>query len=154
MTARHQPLPNLSDIDLRLLRVFFAVVLSRGFAAAQRDLGISASNISVHISQLEQRLGVRLCERGRKGFRLTDEGQLIYDAALNLFRATDNFRGIVDSACRMVDRRAAPKALAGGGRPAWATRRTCWSRSARGEGALLLAELELRRAVGRRFDTQ
>ena len=98
MTARHQPLPNLNDVDLRLLRVFYAVVLSRGFAAAQRHLGISASNISVHISQLEKRLGVRLCERGRKGFRLTDEGQLIYDAALNLFRATDNFRGIVGSA--------------------------------------------------------
>lgn len=98
MTARHQPLPNLTDVDLRLLRVFYAVVLSRGFAAAQHRLGISASNISVHISQLEKRLGVRLCERGRRGFRLTEEGRLVYDAALNLFRATDNFRSSVGSA--------------------------------------------------------
>jgi DNA-binding transcriptional LysR family regulator len=98
MTARHQTLPNLNDLDLRLLRVFFAVVQSQGFAAAQQQLGISASNISVHVGQLEKRLNFRLCERGRKGFRLTDEGKLIYEAALNLFRATDNFRGAVGSA--------------------------------------------------------
>jgi len=98
MTARHQTLPNLYDVDLRLLRVFYAVVQSQGFAASQRELGISASNISVHIGQLEKRLDVRLCERGRKGFRLTDEGKLIYEATLNLFRATDNFRGVVGSA--------------------------------------------------------
>ncbi len=98
MTARHQTLPNLYDVDLRLLRVFYAVVQCQGFAAAQGPLGISASNISVHIGQLERRLDVRLCERGRKGFRLTDEGKLIYEATLNLFRATDNFRGVVGSA--------------------------------------------------------
>lgn len=98
MTARHQKLPNLKDVDLRLLRVFFAVVRSEGFAAAQQQLGISASNISVHISQLEKRLDVRLCERGRRGFRLTDEGKLIYEAALALFQATDRFRGVVGSA--------------------------------------------------------
>jgi DNA-binding transcriptional LysR family regulator len=98
VTARHNPLPNLTDVDLRLLRVFCAVVLNRGFAAAQRQLGISASNISVHIGQLEQRLSVRLCERGRKGFEVTDMGRVIFDAAVSLFRATDNFRGIVASA--------------------------------------------------------
>lgn len=97
VTARHQALPNLAEIDLRLLRVFYAVVMSRGFAAAQRSLGISASNISIHIGQLERRLGVRLCERGRKGFRLTEEGRVIYDATLTLFRATEHFRGAVGS---------------------------------------------------------
>jgi LysR family transcriptional regulator, transcriptional activator for bauABCD operon len=71
--------------------------MSRGFAAAQRHLGISAANISVHIGQLERRLGVRLCDRGRKGFRLTEEGRVIYDAALTLFRATDHFRSTVGS---------------------------------------------------------
>ena len=43
-------------------------------------------------SVLEQRLGVRLCERGRSGFRLTERGQLIYQASQRLFAALDDFR--------------------------------------------------------------
>lgn len=97
MTARHHPLPSLSDVDLRLLRVFHAVVQNNGFAAAQEELGISPSNISIQISQLETRLGVRLCERGRKGFRLTEQGRLVFEASSNLFRAVESFRGLVGS---------------------------------------------------------
>ncbi len=91
------PLPNLRDIDLKLLRVFAAVVRHRGFAAAQDELGISASTISIHIRQLEERLDTRLCERGRSGFHLTEQGRIIYDAALHLFRSLETFRGIVGS---------------------------------------------------------
>jgi DNA-binding transcriptional LysR family regulator len=95
MTARHHSLPNLADFDLRLLRVFHAVVHNKGFAAAQDELGVSQSTISIQIGQLEERLGMRLCERGRKGFHLTEEGQIVFDASLNLFRAVENFRGMV-----------------------------------------------------------
>jgi len=35
---------------------------------------------------------VRLCERGRSGFKLTERGQLIYQAAQRLFAAIDEFR--------------------------------------------------------------
>jgi len=44
------------------------------------------------MTALEQRLNVRLCERGRSGFRLTERGQLIYQAAQRLFAAIDEFR--------------------------------------------------------------
>lgn len=97
MTARHHSLPNLADFDLRLLRVFHAVVHNKGFAAAQDELGVSQSTISIQIGQLEDRLGMRLCERGRKGFHLTDEGQIVFEASLSLFRAVENFRGTVGS---------------------------------------------------------
>ncbi len=56
--------------DLRLLRVFQAGVRNEGFASAQDELGISPGTISNHIAQLEGRFGIRLCERGRKGFSL------------------------------------------------------------------------------------
>jgi len=98
MTSRYHSLPNLSDLDLKLLRVFIAVAHHKGFTAAQDELGLSQSTISIQIRQLEERLNVRLCERGRKGFTLTEEGRMILDAAKNLFRAVDNFRGLVGSA--------------------------------------------------------
>jgi DNA-binding transcriptional LysR family regulator len=90
-------LPNLQDVDIRLLRVFQAVVRNRGFAAAQEDLGVTQATISNQISQLETRLGLRLCERGRSGFSLTDEGKVIFEAAQNLFRSIENFRSVVGS---------------------------------------------------------
>jgi len=86
-----------SPTDLRLLRIFQAVVRHEGFAAAQNELGISPGTISNHIAQLEGRFGVRLCERGRKGFSLTDEGVRIHEAAENLLRSIENFSGIVGS---------------------------------------------------------
>ena len=85
-------LSNLSESDIRLLRVFSAVVDAGGFSAAQIDLNVSQSTISTHMTALEQRLGVRLCERGRSGFRLTERGTLIYQAAQRLFSAIDEFR--------------------------------------------------------------
>ena len=85
-------LSNLSESDIRLLRVFSAVVDAGGFSAAQIDLNVSQSTISTHMTALEQRLNVRLCERGRSGFRLTERGQLIYQAAQRLFAAIDEFR--------------------------------------------------------------
>lgn len=89
--------PSLSDIDLRLLRVFQSVVRNDGFSAAQDDLGLTQATISNHMTQLEHRLGMRLCERGRGGFYLTDDGKLIHEATLNLFSSIDSFRGIVGS---------------------------------------------------------
>jgi DNA-binding transcriptional LysR family regulator len=40
---------------------------------------------------------MRLCERGRSGFSLTEDGRLIFDASQNLFRSIDNFRSVVGS---------------------------------------------------------
>lgn len=83
---------NLSDGDIRLLRVFAKVVEAGGFSAAQIELNISQSTISTHMTALEQRLGVRLCQRGRSGFSLTEKGQRIYQACQRLFASIDEFR--------------------------------------------------------------
>lgn len=81
----------ISDADLRLLRIFATVVECKGFAAAQAELNLSAPSISSYIAALEQRLGVRLCSRGRSGFELTDKGAIIYREAQRLFAAVDEF---------------------------------------------------------------
>jgi DNA-binding transcriptional LysR family regulator len=83
--------PPVSDMDLRLLRVFMSVVENGGFSAAEVALNKSKSAISVDISSLEQRLGMRLCERGRAGFALTNEGEVVHRAAQALFEGLDRF---------------------------------------------------------------
>ena len=56
-------------------------------SAAELELNISLSTISKHIKDLEQRLGLTLCQRGREGFAVTDEGLLIYQETVNLLAA-------------------------------------------------------------------
>lgn len=81
-----------SAMDLKLFKVFRAVVEAGGFTAAQVELNISLAAISKQISDLEIRLGMRLCTRGREKFCLTEQGKIIYEASLDLFMALDNFR--------------------------------------------------------------
>jgi DNA-binding transcriptional LysR family regulator len=117
-------LSKLANVDIKLLRVFTTIAEAGGFATAQAQLNLSASRISTLVADLEARLGMRLCQRGRVGFRLTDQGRAIYDASLTLFAALEQFRaragalsghlvgdlqiGVVDNtltnpACRLAD---------------------------------------------------
>ncbi|KAB2726449.1 LysR family transcriptional regulator [Brucella anthropi] len=87
----------LHDVDMRLIRTFMTVVRCGGFAAAQAALNVSQSNISMQIKDLEVRLGVRLCHRGRRGFWLTEEGKDIYAASEQLTAAIGEFRARTDA---------------------------------------------------------
>lgn len=88
-------LGQLSDADMRLLRVFKSVVDCGGMAAAELELNIGISTISKHVKDLETRLGLTLCHRGRSGFSTTAEGERIYQETQHLLAATDAFiRGV------------------------------------------------------------
>ena len=95
-------LGQLSDMDIRLLRVFKSVVDCGGMAAAELELNIGTSTISRHIKDLETRLGLTLCRRGRAGFSLTTEGQQIYTETLRLLAGADAFRASVDEIHRRM----------------------------------------------------
>ncbi len=95
-------LGQLSDMDLRLLRVFKTVVDCGGMAAAELELNIGSSTISRHVKDLEIRLGLTLCRRGRAGFSLTAEGEQIYAETLRLLASTDAFRSHVDEIHRRM----------------------------------------------------
>jgi len=86
------PLSQVTDFDLRLLRVFRTVAEVGSFVAAESTLGITRSAISLHMSDLEKRLGVRLCQRGRAGFALTDEGREVLRAGEAVLAAIEGFR--------------------------------------------------------------
>ena len=85
------------DVDLRLLRVFVAIVESGGLSAAESRLNIGRSTISSHLSDLEVRLGLKLCKRGRSGFELTESGRVTYQASLELLQQCEAFASTVAS---------------------------------------------------------
>lgn len=98
MKSHHaSPFGRLSKTDLHHLYVYVTVAEAKGFSAAQVTLNVATSTISRQISELETRLDLRLCQRGRSGFRLTDQGTTVYNAAKQLFAALENFRGTVDA---------------------------------------------------------
>jgi DNA-binding transcriptional LysR family regulator len=84
-------LNNLSDLDLRLIRIFHAVVDAGGLTPAQSTLNIGQSTISTQLAVLETRLGFRLCDRGRAGFRLTAKGERFALLSRKLMSNFDDF---------------------------------------------------------------
>jgi DNA-binding transcriptional LysR family regulator len=95
-------LGQVSDMDIRLLRVFKSVVECGGMAAAELELNIGTSTVSRHIKDLETRLSLTLCRRGRAGFALTAEGHQIYAETLRLLAGADAFRASVDEIHRRM----------------------------------------------------
>ncbi|EON13791.1 LysR family transcriptional regulator [Pandoraea sp. SD6-2] len=92
----------VTDFDLRLLRIFKTVSDCGGFSAAEAALNMNLSTISTHMADLEARLGIRLCDRGRRGFRLTDEGRAFYLSAQRLLDSVEAFRMDVGALHRQI----------------------------------------------------
>jgi DNA-binding transcriptional LysR family regulator len=59
--------------------LFAKVVECESFSAAARDLKHSPSAVSRQIGHLEDRLGVRLVNRSKRGLSLTHEGRVFYE---------------------------------------------------------------------------
>ena len=88
----------MHDIDIKLLKIFHTVAKQQSFSLAAEYLNTSLSNISMNMAQLESRLQMRLCERGVKGFKLTDQGQRVLDASDELNQAIHKFQVQVELA--------------------------------------------------------
>ncbi len=90
--ARQLLIPQIGNVDLKLLRIFKAVSECGGLSAAEAELNIGRSTISKNLSDLEHRLGMRLCNRGPAGFYLTDEGARVLMATQDLLDSVADFR--------------------------------------------------------------
>jgi DNA-binding transcriptional LysR family regulator len=86
----------VTDFDIKLLKIFKTVCDCHSFTAAESILGISRSAISLHMSDLENRLGIRLCQRGRAGFALTDEGREVLQYIEMLTASIEDFRAKIN----------------------------------------------------------
>ncbi|WP_028471119.1 LysR family transcriptional regulator [Neptunomonas japonica] len=90
-------LGQIGDYEIKQLKVFKTVVDCGGFSAAETQLNISRPTISIHIANLESRLNLTLCKRGRAGFSLTEEGAVIYQQTNTLLELLEGFRNTINN---------------------------------------------------------
>jgi LysR family transcriptional regulator, transcriptional activator for bauABCD operon len=69
-------LRQLLHVGLRLLMILRTNVEYKGLASAQAVLTMSQSSVTASLSEIEDGLGFRLCDRGRSGFAQTDAGRI------------------------------------------------------------------------------
>ena len=86
-------------MQIHHLRALMAIVDTKSFTAAARQLRMSQSSLSHAIAGLEKELRVKLLERGRQGARPTEVGQRV------LVRARQVLDGL-DSICAEADNTA------------------------------------------------
>ena len=78
---------------LGLYKIFSEVVIYKNFSKAAKSLYMTQPAVSQAISQLEEKLGVRLFTRTSRGVILTSEGELLYEyisSAINLINVGEN----------------------------------------------------------------
>ncbi|ACZ77139.1 MULTISPECIES: LysR family transcriptional regulator [Dickeya] len=81
----------LDKLEIRWLKLFCKIVENKGITNAQDATGLSQPVLSHYLSRLEDTLGLILCERGRGGFSLTTEGELVYQEARSVIATLDDF---------------------------------------------------------------
>jgi DNA-binding transcriptional LysR family regulator len=91
----------VDDVETRELRYFVAVAEERHFGRAALRLGMAQPPLSRAIRQLEERIGVRLFDRDRRGVQLTDAGSA-------LLREAPSALDAVRAAVRRARRAGAP----------------------------------------------
>jgi DNA-binding transcriptional LysR family regulator len=72
------------------LRLFIRIVAAGSLSEAARRNFSSLPAVSRRLAALEERLGVRLIDRGPRRFSLTDEGSLLHERAVAILRDLDN----------------------------------------------------------------
>ena len=89
-------LKNLQSADINLLRVFITVCECQGVTQAANSLGVAPSTVSTQLLDLEQRLNLKLCHRGRKGFSMTTHGSEVLKSAYKIFNQIEEFLSDID----------------------------------------------------------
>ena len=71
------------------LRAFVAIAEQSSFSKAAEQIGLSPSSLSQIIRALEERLGVRLIDRGSRRFSLTEERELLFECGMGIIAEID-----------------------------------------------------------------
>lgn len=83
-------------MELNHLKYFYEVAKSGSFSEAARRLRISQSALSKAVALLEDREGIRLLERSKKGVTLTEVGSEVFSRSEAIFRQLTE----LENACR------------------------------------------------------
>ncbi|MCP3728543.1 LysR family transcriptional regulator [Paraburkholderia sp. CNPSo 3272] len=84
-------------MDLNLIRLFIEIVDSKSLSAAARKLGVTRSNISHRLKQLERETGAQLLRRSTRELDLTDAGHAMYDGGRRMLEQLSATRSRIDS---------------------------------------------------------
>ncbi|KVC61826.1 LysR family transcriptional regulator [Burkholderia ubonensis] len=76
-------------LDLEDLRLIRAIGASRSLASAARLLDLTPPAVTIRLQRMEERLGARLAVRKSNGISLTDEGQRLYQEALDILERVE-----------------------------------------------------------------
>lgn len=71
-------------MDIKQLRYFIAIVEERQISAAAKRLHISQPPLTQQLQSMEEELGSKLIDRGRKHFEVTEAGKVLYKYALQM----------------------------------------------------------------------
>lgn len=82
-------------MDWDKLRIFHAVAQAGSFTHAGESLALSQSAVSRQISALEDDLGVQLFHRHARGLILTEQGELLYRTAHDVFDKLESVKSII-----------------------------------------------------------
>ena len=85
---------------------FFVAILEKGgVAAAGREFGLSPAASSERLSALERHLGVTLLNRTTRSFSLTEEGEILLDAARELVAQANELESKIQFGARQLSGR-------------------------------------------------
>lgn len=83
------------DIGIKDMRAFFAIVEEGNISHAAQRLDVAQPALSRQMKHLEEKLNVKLFERGSRRIRLTDAGRVLYGRI-------ENILGMVDGTVREI----------------------------------------------------
>lgn len=86
-------------MDWDKFRIFHMVARAGSFTGAGETLNLSQSAVSRHISSFEEELGIPLFHRHARGLILTEKGEMLYDASIDIFARMTQIEG------QMIDAR-------------------------------------------------
>lgn len=89
----------MSD-ELSDLRLFTKMVSAGSLSETARRLNSSLTAMSRRLSQMEERLGVRLIDRGSRRFSLTEEGELVFARGMSIIAEIDVMEAEVSAKVR------------------------------------------------------
>ena len=72
-------------MTLHQLRIFLAVARQRSFTLASEELHLSQPDVSLHIRELEEEVGLNLFERVGRKISLTQAGEVLREQANRIF---------------------------------------------------------------------
>lgn len=93
----------LHNLDWNLLKTFRAVAHAGSVSAAARILHREQPSVSAALKRFETHVGISLCERSSRGITLTDAGEAVLRAAIDMEQALNVLAAEIETVHQTID---------------------------------------------------